>query len=99
MSTFWGTDQRSLVQSLQNECFPVEGILSVGDKRARLAVTTYLIQSGKILFPRKGAERIIEQITGFGREKHDDLCDAFTLLIRRIMENNKPGAKLTINWY
>jgi predicted phage terminase large subunit-like protein len=56
------------------------------DKRTRLALTAPLIQSGKIKFPRNGAEEIIRQITGFGVEKHDDVADAFSMLINKTTE-------------
>lgn len=56
------------------------------DKRTRLAITAPLIQSGKIKFPRQGAEEIIRQIVGFGVEKHDDVADAFSMLINKTSE-------------
>jgi len=81
--------QSALVQQLKQAGFPAVGAKISGDKRARLALTTHLIQSGKILFPRKGAEELIRQMVDFGVEKHDDLADAFTILIQEIMANNK----------
>lgn len=72
------------VQTLINERFPVEGVKHTGDKRSRLALTSYLIQNGTILFPRQGAEELITQLTGFGVENHDDLCDAFSMAIIKI---------------
>jgi phage terminase large subunit-like protein len=56
------------------------------DKRARLALTTALIKSGVVQFPRKGAERLIQQLTGFGIEKYDDLADAFAILVLKTMQ-------------
>ncbi|MDD2807495.1 MAG: phage terminase large subunit [Patescibacteria group bacterium] len=81
--------QLALVQQLKQGGFPAVGAKVSGDKRARLALTTHLIQSGKIVFPRKGAETLIRQLVDFGVEKHDDLADAFTILIQDIMANNK----------
>jgi len=81
--------QSALVQQLKEAGFPAVGAKISGDKRARLALTTHLVQSGKILFPRKGAEELIRQMVDFGVEKHDDLADAFTILIQEIMANNK----------
>lgn len=84
--------QRSLIERLNEEGFQAEGVKPRGqDKRSRLALTTALIQNGTILFPKKGAEELIQQLTGFGREKHDDLADAFSLLILRIMEEINEG--------
>jgi hypothetical protein len=56
------------------------------DKRARLALTSHAVQSGQVLFPRQGAEDLINQLVNFGIEKHDDLADAFSLLIIKALE-------------
>ena len=64
------------------------------DKRSRLAMTTEYIKSGKILFPLNGAEELITQMVGFGKEKHDDLVDAFSMMIIKIIESNpKPSIR------
>ena len=60
------------------------------DKRSRLALVTHLIANGQVLFPRHGAELLIQQLTGFGTENHDDLADAFSVLMRKVLEHNKP---------
>lgn len=76
--------QEYLVQNLKSDYgyINVKGVSVAGsDKRSRLAVTTYQIQSGKVLFPKKGAEMLVQQLLDFGSEKHDDLCDAFSLLV------------------
>jgi len=39
------------------------------------------------MFPKQGAEELIEQIVHFGVEKHDDLADAFSIVILQIIEN------------
>lgn len=83
--------QAALIQALSRSGIPTSGMKVHGqDKRARLSLTTHLIQQGKVLFPRKGAEALIAQLVGFGVEKHDDLADAFALLILKIMEQDKP---------
>ncbi len=84
--------QGSLIQHLQANNIPAEGVKVSGqDKRARLALITHLIKQGNILFPKKGAEELIQQLTGFGIEMHDDLADAFSLLVLKIQElDNKP---------
>jgi phage terminase large subunit-like protein len=33
------------------------------------------------MFPEFGCEDLIKNITNFGTEKHDDLADAFSLLV------------------
>ena len=53
------------------------------DKRTRLAALSNTFFMGQILFPEKGAksDKLIEQILGFGQERHDDLVDAFTCAV------------------
>jgi predicted phage terminase large subunit-like protein len=71
--------QEALPQQLRSDGLHVESVPVSGDKRERLMVTTAAIQNGDILFPRKGCEELITQLTGFGVEKHDDLADAFSI--------------------
>ena len=81
--------QRSLIQELRRQGYHAEGVKPMGqDKRARLTFTTHLIENGNVLFPLKGCEDLIGQLTGFGYEKHDDLADAFAMLIIKILEHN-----------
>jgi len=61
---------------------------SMGDKRERLFVASDLIKSGQVLFPRVGAEELIQQLIYFGIERYDDLVDAFTTLVAKAIENN-----------
>jgi predicted phage terminase large subunit-like protein len=89
--------QRSAVDQLQTDGYPAEGFRSVGqDKRARIALTTDMIKSGQILFPKIGAGRLINQLTGFETEKHDDLADAFAILVLHIIKNVSTGPLLYI---
>ena len=83
--------QVALVQQLVLEKLCAEPASVYGrDKRARLALTTDYIEGGKILFPKHGADLLIQQLIGFGVEKHDDLVDAFTLAINKIIEDDRP---------
>jgi len=89
--------QQAAVEEMKNAGIAAEGVKVHGtDKRARLALTSHLIQSGTILFPRKGAEDLINQIVNFGVEKHDDLADAFSILIGKIISYNPPVAGVMI---
>ena len=81
--------QRALPEQLKSE-----GIWNVKttrpgnqDKRSRLILTANMIKSGKVLFPREGAEQLIQQIVHFGVEKHDDLADAFANLVHSVTED------------
>lgn len=61
------------------------------DKRSRIVLTAHHIKTGKVLFPRKGAEQLIQQLIHFGVEKHDDLADAFAhLVLHSFIEKPKP---------
>ena len=82
--------QDALAQWLDHEDVDVEGVkIGSTDKRTRLALTSHLIRNGNILFPQEGCEDLIEQMVGLGIEKHDDLADAFSILINQIMKTNK----------
>lgn len=66
---------------------PIKGM----NKADRLAAVSSLIQLGRIRFSRLGNEKLIEQILGLGKEKHDDLVDAFTMLVLQMFaDSNKP---------
>jgi len=76
--------QEAIVQILHREGFSnCEGCKSNEDKRTRISSVSYKIKFGQILFPREGAEDLINQLVGFGSEKHDDLADAFTLIAKK----------------
>lgn len=80
--------QKALPQQLVNE--GIHEVMTVRpgnqDKRTRLVLTANLIKTGKVLFPRTGAEELINQIVHFGVEKHDDLADAFSMLVHNVQE-------------
>lgn len=65
--------------------YPIKG----QTKEGRLEAVGALIEVGKVLFPEHGAEPLIEQMLGFGSEKHDDLVDACTMLVFQLLENTK----------
>lgn len=80
--------QISFVDHLKRQNYPAEGVRSINDKYARLASISFMVQSGKVFFPKTGAELLIKQLLGFGIEKHDDLVDAFSLLLGKIAEKD-----------
>lgn len=83
--------QRSFIQNLQKENYPAIGVPTLGqDKRARLATVAPAVENGTVLFPKQGAEILINQLIGFGVEKHNDLADAFAILVGKIIEKNEP---------
>lgn len=78
--------QDFLVQALRGLILPIQGVIPQGDKRERLSLASKFVFNGNILFPRNGAEDLIRQLVGFGMERHDDLADAFSMLILKIVE-------------
>ena len=79
--------QKALIQELKRNGNPVEGVSVAGtDKRARLMSVTHLFETGKIFFPRTPmAETLVNQLLGFGVESYNDLADALTLLLHKVM--------------
>lgn len=81
--------QRVLVESLEKDGYPVKGVQNIGqDKRARLSLITPYLKNSMVLFPKNGADILIRQLLGFGVEKHDDLADAFTMVVDHCVQNN-----------
>ena len=80
--------QEALPQVLETQGVEAESVVPKGDKRTRLALTSAPLKSGMIKFPRVGCEKLIEQLVGFGIEKHDDLADAFSLLINTTLDKH-----------
>ena len=86
--------QTALVQELLVEKVLIEGVnIGNADKRSRLCITSPYVESCKILFPKHGAELLIDQIVNFGVEKHDDLADAFSLFVNKIIETDQSYTK------
>lgn len=83
--------QTAFTEALRNKWVNAKGV-KVGaiDKRSRLSLVSHLIKNGVILFPKTGCELLINQIVGFGVEKHDDLMDAFVILATYALDNLRP---------
>lgn len=88
--------QEAVIQQLARDGLHVEGVNPGSqDKRSRLALTTAHIKAGYILFPRTGCKDLIRQLVGFGKENHDDLADAFTIVALQFSEYlNRPRASI-----
>jgi predicted phage terminase large subunit-like protein len=81
--------QESLIQELKSRHIRTEPSETGGrDKRARLATISHLVANGVVLFPKTGAENLIQQLVGFGIEKHDDLADAFFYAVSAIAKES-----------
>ncbi|MEX2515188.1 MAG: hypothetical protein WD335_03595 [Candidatus Paceibacterota bacterium] len=86
--------QKSLVEQIdQKRYITVKGVKVGGqDKWARLTSVSHIFQNGQILFPKTEiSDRLVNQLLGFGVEKHDDLVDALTLVVHQIMEKDRGG--------
>jgi predicted phage terminase large subunit-like protein len=82
--------QGSIIQQLKSEGYPAEGVKVAGsDKRSRLAIIAHWIHNGNVLFPKKGCEELITQLVDFGYETHDDLSDAFAILMIQVIKKSR----------
>lgn len=80
--------QKALPQQLKDEgLHEIRSTRPMNDKRSRLALVSHLVETGRVRFPREGAEQLINQIVNFGVEKHDDLADAFSILVLDFIEH------------
>ncbi len=83
--------QNLFINLLENEGLYVQDIRPVQDKRSRLALVTPLLQTGNVFFPKTGCEELINELLNFGLERHDDLADAFAMLLAHfIREEGSP---------
>lgn len=73
--------QQVAIEEMERRAFSVQAMHPIKDKRARLRVAARYIKIGIVKFPRHGCEQLIEQLLGFGIEKHDDAVDALVYLI------------------
>lgn len=73
--------QSAWAQQLSEHGVSARGVkIGSANKRSRLSITAQWIKGGRALFLKTGMNLLIEQLVGFGIEKHDDLADAFSLM-------------------
>ncbi len=78
--------QAAWTQQLKTHGVNAEGVKTAGStKRARLSITAHWVKTAQVLFPKTGVNLLIEQLVGFGVEKHDDLADAFAYLLLKTL--------------
>jgi predicted phage terminase large subunit-like protein len=86
--------QRAIIEQLNHEGMPAEEVGNYGsDKAARLRMISSLIKNGTVLFPKNDPtiELLITQMVYLGIESHDDLVDALTIIVTKIIgEDEKP---------
>lgn len=77
--------QRAVIQDLEQIGYVVKGVVPKTDKRARLMSVSNFFQAGAVFLPRYRANDLYVQLTGFGRERYDDLADATTMILTSII--------------
>jgi predicted phage terminase large subunit-like protein len=82
--------QTAVVEQLKDRHIETVGINIHGDKRARLQLASTLFEQGMVYFPSsRSCAPIIQQLVGFGVEKHDDLADAISMALNYIQSTVK----------
>ncbi len=77
--------QRAAIETMKHANLTTYGVSPEGmDKRARLTLAAREMELGNIYFPKTGCDDLIRQLVGFGAERHDDLADAFSMLVIRV---------------
>lgn len=83
--------QTVFIQKLRSVGIYPKPVVPLKDKATRLHLVAPYIRNGTVLFPKKGAEELINELVNFGSTKHDDLVDALVLLIHELKEKNGMG--------
>jgi|GEM_PF-2323978 len=80
--------QAAVVEQLNVREVEAKGVAIHNDKRSRLELASAVFQMGRVYFhnDRKSAE-LVQQLVGFGVEKHDDLVDAISMALNYIQRN------------
>lgn len=82
--------QAAVIEQLNDRDIKSKGIKIYNDKRARLQLASSLFEQGMVYFPKdRNVAPIIQQLVGFGVEKHDDLADAVSMGLNYIQTNVK----------
>jgi predicted phage terminase large subunit-like protein len=82
--------QAAVIEQLNDRDTKSKGIKIHNDKRARLQLASSLFEQGMVYFPKdRNVAPIIQQLVGFGVEKHDDLADAVSMGLNYIQTNVK----------
>lgn len=89
--------QASIVEHLNRTHRCAVGVKVTANKYVRLYGVSPLVQDGRVLFPEIGAKELMDQLTGFGVETHDDLADAFSMLLSYIIGQDRCSAR-PIRW-
>ncbi len=78
-----------MIEALQESIYNIQGVSAKGDKHSRLMAASMLFEQGRVLLPRdERCKPIVNQLVGFGIEKHDDLTDAVTIALNHLQTVN-----------
>jgi len=72
--------QQAAIEEMERRAFSVQAMHPIKDKRARLRVAARHVKLGVVKFPPSGCELLLQQLLGFGAEKHDEAVDALVYL-------------------
>lgn len=73
--------QQAAIEIMEKNGLNCVPMASTTDKRSRAIAACFYVKNGRVLFPKTGAERLIDNLLGFGIEEHDDLTDAFVNVV------------------
>lgn len=73
--------QQAAIEVMEKNGLSVIPMPAVNDKRSRAVAACFWVKNGRVLFPKTGAEKLIENLLGFGIEEHDDLTDSFSHVV------------------
>lgn len=79
--------QKAAINDMVRKSLPVQAVVPIKDKSARLEVIIPYIKNGTILFPHQGCQDLISELINFGVEAHDDLVDALVYLCLGLLED------------
>ena len=83
--------QQAAIEIFESNGLDVVPMQATGDKRSRIASACFYVKNGRVLFPKEGAQNVIDNLVGFGIEEHDDLADAFAYLVLGIIKKSAGG--------
>lgn len=78
--------QKAFGDQLKENGIKSEAVQTRMTKETRLLLTSNWVKEGRILFPQQNCENLIRQLVDFGKEKYDDLADAFSLAASEAMK-------------
>lgn len=79
--------QKAVIEMMQNAGLHAQGVSPEGmDKRSRLMIAAREMEVGNVFFPKDCPKELRQQLLGFGAERHDDLADAFSMVIREAVK-------------